>query len=307
MEKVLVLGATGRFGRAAVTAFEAAGWEVTRTARHWAQESARHVAVDPADAAALSAVVQGHDVIVNALNPPYPAWSVEVPRLTHAVIAAAQSSGATVMIPGNVYNYGAAMPETLREDTPWAATTRKGNIRIRMEGAYREAGVRTIVLRAGDFIEAAQSGNWFDTHIAAKAWQGQIMYPGPRNVAHAWAWLPDMARAMVGLAEKRTEFQTFEEFGFPGHTLTGDALIDAVARAVGKKVRVRGMPWLAVRAMGLVSPLMREVAEMRYLWEVPHRIDGTKLARALPDFEPTPVDAAIAAALAAWAPGGQTD
>ena len=300
MEKILILGATGRFGRAAATAFQAAGWHVTQQARHWDAAQDGHIALDPADATSLAAVAGGHDVIVNALNPPYPDWATEVPRLTQAVIAAAQASGATVMIPGNVYNYGAAMPEVLREDTPWDAQTRKGAIRIRMEQAYRDAGVHTIVLRGGDFIETGQSGNWFDAQIAAKAWKGQVVYPGPRDAVHAWAWLPDMARAAVGLVEKRNDFNPFVEFGFPGYALTGDALIQLIQQAVGRPVRVRSLPWPVVRALGLVSPLMRELVELRYLWQEPHRIDGTKLAAVLPDFVPTPPAEAIAAALAAW-------
>ncbi len=138
------------------------------------------------------------------------------------------------MIPGNVYNYGRAMPPVLTEDTPWRAETRKGKIRIRMENAYRDSGVRTIVLRGGDFLEAAKTGNWFDSHIAAKAWQGKLTYPGPRDIEHAWAYLPDMARALVGLAEKRLEFGAFKEFGFPGLALDGNALIAAVAAVTGK-------------------------------------------------------------------------
>ena len=307
MKKVVVLGATGRFGRAAVTAFSDAGWEVTGTARHWPMPDAQHVIVDPADAEALSAVARGQDVIVNALNPPYPDWAKEVPRFTKAVIAATRSSGATVMIPGNVYNYGAAMPERLHEDTAWNAHTRKGAIRVRMEHAYRDAGVRTIVLRGGDFLEAAQSGNWFDAQIAAKAWAGRVMYPGPRDVVHEWAWLPDMARAMVGLAEQRADFAPFEEFGFAGFALTGNDLVDLIERAVGRSCRVNGMPWPVVRMMALVSPLMREVSEMRYLWRVPHAIDGSKLAQALPDFIPTPAPEAIATALAAWKPPTGTE
>jgi len=31
---------------------------------------------------------------------------------------------------------------------------------------------------------------------------------------------------------------------------------------------------------------VKEVLEMRYLWEVPHKIDGTKLKRVLPEFRP---------------------
>lgn len=302
MQSVIVLGAKGRFGRAAVAAFKAAGWRVTETARQWDTPTALQISLDLADDAALTQAVMGQDVIVNALNPPYPAWSVEVPRITDAVIAAAKTSGATVMIPGNVYNYGTVLPDVLRESTPWVADHRKAAIRIRMEQAYKDSGVRTIVLRGGDFIEAAKTGNWFDSQIAQKAWSGKVMYPGPRDVTHAWAWLPDMARAMVALADARKDFDTFEEFGFPGYTLTGAELIQCIEVAVGKPVRVSNMPWFVVRSVGLFSPLMREVAEMRYLWNAAHGIDGTKFHAAVPDFKATPVQEAISAALKPYEP-----
>ena len=107
-------------------------------------------------------------MIVNALNPPYARWRHDLPRLTANAIAAAKASGATVMIPGNVYHYGALLPARLAEDTPAAPTTRKGRLRVEMERAYADAGtegVRTIILRAGDFIERRRTGNWFDSYI----------------------------------------------------------------------------------------------------------------------------------------------
>ncbi|MEM8655872.1 MAG: epimerase [Pseudomonadota bacterium] len=292
MGTVIVLGAKGRFGRAAAQAFGAAGWSVDRAGRGLSGPGT--VDVDATDRAAVIRACMGQDVIVNAVNPPYHHWAEVVPQVTEAVIAAAQASGATVMIPGNVYNYGRVMPPLVREDSPWVGDTRKGAIRIRMEDAFRDSHVRTIVLRGGDFLEAAQTGNWFDSHIAPKAGQGKITYPGPLDRVHAWAYLPDMARALVGLADRRAEFAAFEEFGFPGYALTGEALVDLVAQAVGKPMRVSRLPWWAVRVMGLWSPLMREVYEMRYLWERPHAVGGSKLQAALPEFRQTPVELALA-------------
>ncbi|APX11044.1 NAD(P)H-binding protein [Tateyamaria omphalii] len=295
MSSVIVLGAKGRFGRAAVHAFSEAGWHVTRAGR--GLSGADCVEVDATDTAAVVSACAGQDVIVNAVHPPYHQWAETVPRVTQAVIAAARASCATVMIPGNIYNYGREMPPVLREDTPWVANTRKGGIRIRMEQAYRDSGVRTIVLRGGDFLDTRASGNWFESHIAPKAGQGKLTYPGPRNLIHAWAYLPDMARAMVGLAERRQDFEGYEEFGFGGYALTGDDLIAVVEQVIGKPMRVSRLPWWAVRVTGLWSPLMREVIEMRYIWHRPHQVDGTKLRTALPGFRETPVQEAIATSL----------
>lgn len=301
MVSVIVLGAKGRFGRNAVTAFEAAGLDVTALARNWPDGASRtrRVSVDIRDVPALTKACAGHAVIVHAVHPLYHQWTREMPGITAAVIAAARESGATVMIPGNIYNYGATLPEVLREETAWAGNTRKGAVRIRMEDAFRDSGVRTIVLRAGDFFEGTKTGNWFEDHIAAQAPAGKLRYPGPHDLPHAWAYLPDMARAMAGLAERREVFETFEEFGFEGYTLTGEALRELVAQAVGRDVRFVPFPWVGLRLMALGSPMMREVLEMRYLWQRAHRVDGSKLRAALPDFVPTPPEDAFRAALGA--------
>lgn len=298
---VVVLGAKGRFGRAAVSAFAGAGWGVRAFARSWAGADAAdgvaRVAGDALDPRALTAVAEGCAVIVNALNPPYTDWKAVLPRLSASVIHAAKATGATVMIPGNVYNYGQGMPERLLETTPHRPITVKGRLREEMERAYEGAGVRTVVLRGGDYIEREKTGNWFDSQIAAAIGKGRVLYPGPLDCVHAWAYLPDMARAMAALAAERGGFARFEEFGFPGYALTGRDLIGAMERVTGRTLRVKGMPWPMVRLGGLVVPMMREIAEMAYLWSMPHAIDGTKLAAALPAFAATPLDVALADAL----------
>ena len=311
--RIIILGAKGRFGRAATQAFLASGWRVRAFARSWqgtaGEAGAELIAGDAFDGAALASAAKDCDVIVNALNPPYPRWARELPRLTAAVIEAAKATGATVMIPGNVYNYGEGMPERLAEDTPHAPTTRKGRLREEMEQAYARAsepsagtgGPRSIILRAGDFIERQKTGNWFDSQIAANVARGRVLYPGPLDRVHAWAYLPDMARAMVGLAEKRAGFAAFEPFGFPGYAVTGRGLLDAMERVCGRPLKVKTLPWPMIRLLGLAMPQMREIAEMAYLWRTPHAIDGAKLADALPEFQATPLEAAIADALGAIA------
>ena len=40
-------------------------------------------------------------------------------------------------------------------------------------------------------------------------------------------------------------------------------------------------------------PVVREVVEMRYLWNRPHRLDNAPLEALVPEFKPTPLDQAI--------------
>lgn len=295
---VLILGANGRFGRAAYKAFEDAGWDVTALIRPGKTHSGKVIEADASDPDALCAAAEGFDVIVNALNPPYHKWAEMLPILTASVIAASRISGATVLIPGNVYNYSTNPPAVLSSDTPQNATKGKGALRVEMERSFRDApNVRTIILRGGDFIEAEKTGNWFDSQITNKVDKGIITYPGPTDQIHAWAYLPDMARAAVQLCEIRDTLPRFADIPFAGFALTGNELINAVEDATDKKLKIKTVPWGIMSAIGVFSPLIREVVAMRYLWNKPHRLDGAEFNTLLPDFEPTPLKAAMQQAL----------
>jgi hypothetical protein len=130
-----------------------------------------------------------------------------------------------------------------------------------------------------------------------KTHKGVFTYPGRMDAVHAWAYLPDMARAMVGLAAKRATFPAFASFGFEGYSLTGAELKAAVEQEVGHPLKTAAFPWFIMRALGVFSPLVREVIEMRYLWDTPHCVDGEALAAVLPDFTPTPLATAMAEVL----------
>ena len=248
------------------------------------------------DRAAVIAVAQGVDVIVHAVHPLYPDWTEVMPLHTANVIAAGLASGAKVMISGNVYTFGEHDKTYLNEAEAPAPTSKKGALRLMMERAFEaaaEQGLRTVILRGGDFIERENTGDWFAAHITGKVPKGAFTYPGPMDAVHAWAYLPDMARAMAELAAKRGTLSAYSSFGFEGYSLTGTELKAAVENAVGRKLKLKFFPWFLLRPLGVFSPLLREVIEMRYLWDTPHRVDGAALAAVLPDFNPTPLEVAM--------------
>ena len=303
----LVLGANGRFGAAAVQAFAAAGWAVLAQARRvpaTLPRGATHLAIELADTAALAQAAAGARVVVYAVNPLYTQWPTQAMPAFHQGLAVAQRLNATFMLPGNVYNFGAQMPPLLSERTPQQPTTRKGRIRVEMESELRalaaQGRLRSIVIRAGDFFGAG-SGSWMDLVITKSLRQGKLVYPGPLHLAHAWAYLPDLARAFVAAASRRDELPALADLPFAGHTLTGTELLAAIERAAaslglapaGGAFKHGSMPWVVLKLGGLVVPMWREIAEMSYLWHVPHALDGTALTRAVGPLPGTPLDAAM--------------
>ncbi|MBO6505197.1 MAG: NAD(P)H-binding protein [Kordiimonadaceae bacterium] len=301
--KVLVLGANGRFGRAATNAFLDGGWQVSAMVRNAATTDLPHgltiIEGDAMDEASVVRAASDMDVIVNALNPAYGDWEDTVPTFTRNVIAAAEASGASILIAGNVYVFGEDMPSLLTSITAHKPSNAWGRVREDLEHAYRDAshrGVQTILLRAGDFFEGKDTGNWFESQMANKLCKGVFTYPGPTDRMHAWAYLPDLGRAAEMLARNRRDLGAFEDIGFEGYSLTGAELTKELEALTGKPLKVKIMPWWAIRLLANFNSNMRGVAAMSYLWRVPHRLDGSKLAALLPDFQPTPLEGALRAA-----------
>jgi nucleoside-diphosphate-sugar epimerase len=300
-KRVLVLGAAGRLGAAAAEAFREAGWQVVSFVRPGA---GRRVppgteVIESEDRAAVGEAAQGADLLLHALNTPYPQWERLALQHLYVAIEAAEAAGATLMFPGNLYNFGDGMPPEVDETTPMRPTSHKGRLRVLMEQRLREAterGMRAIVLRAGDYFGHGR-GSWLDLVIAREVGRGRVTYPGPLDVVHEWAYLPDLARTLVRLAERRSELPAYASFGFAGHAVTGTELAAAMAAAMQRRLKVKRMSWWLLRTVGRLSPMGRELAEIEYLWHVPHRIAGAGLEAAIGPVPHTPLNLAVATAL----------
>jgi nucleoside-diphosphate-sugar epimerase len=302
--RILVLGAAGQLGRAAAQTFHAAGWEVASLVRGRSaadvEPGTELIEVDARDSQAVIEAARGADVVLPALNPPYTQWSAAALPLAEAAIAAARENGATLVFPGNLMSYGAGIAAIVDETTPVRPTSRKGEIRAAIEArlhAAADQGVRVIILRSGDFFGGPGIGSYFDRIVVREVGAGRLTYPGPLDVVHEWAYVPDLCDAMRRLVEARAGLEPFAQFGFPGHAVTGRALVGAIARACGRGFKVNGMPWTLLRMLGIVVPIFRELSEVAYLWSTPHAIDGTRLATVIGDLPLTPLDRAVAAAL----------
>ena len=298
---VLILGAGGRFGGAAVQAFAAAGWQVLAQQRRAPRQPlpghSRHIAIALDDTDALATAAQGASVVVYAVNPVYTRWDQELLPLFQQGLAVAARLGARVMLPGNVYNFGAAMPALLTEQTVERPSTRKGDQRVAMEDELQRRAARgldSVVIRAGDFFGGG-TGSWLDLAIAKDIARGKLVYPGPLDAQHAWAYLPDLARAFVAVAGDGGHRGCLR-LHFAGHAVTGQVFLDTLEQAADRLglrpaqgFRRGGMPWAVIRLLGLVQPMMRELARMSYLWHVPHTLDGAALQRHVGPLPATPL------------------
>jgi nucleoside-diphosphate-sugar epimerase len=307
-QKALVLGASGGIGGETARALTRAGWQVTGLKRG-APPAGTDITWAAGDAMSREDVMraaQGCKVIVHAVNPPgYRGWAQLVMPMIENTIAAALAQGATIVLPGTVYNYGPDAFPDLREDSPQRPLTRKGAIRVQLERALEastQAGARVIIVRAGDFFGTWARNSWFSLGMIQPGKPvTSIRTPGP-GVGHGWAYLPDVAQTVVALLARRQELPAFARFHMEGHwDADGRQMAAAIQRVVqrhGGHAQVRPLPWWLLRLASPFVPTLRELMEMRYLWRRPVRLDNTRLTAFLGEEPHTPLDAAIETSLA---------
>ena len=303
----LILGATGGSGAAVAEALHAHGWRVRAMARdpEAARASAPRAPIqwvggDAMNAADVRAAASGARLIFHGVNPPkYRNWrGLAIPMLANA-IAAAKAAGARIVFPGNVYNFGPDAWPVITETSPQHPVSRKGAVRVEMEAMLAEGarqGARALVVRAGDFFGPRTRDSWLSAVILKGGADARaIVYPGEPTAGHAWAFLPDFAEAIAGLAEMEQTLGDFEVFNFGGHWIDpGLDLAYALRRVLGRpELPVKRFPWWQVYAGAPFLPFLREILEMRYLWREPVRLDGSRLAETLGREPRTPLDEAL--------------
>jgi nucleoside-diphosphate-sugar epimerase len=311
--RALVLGASGGIGGEVARQLRDAGWQVRALQRGLGRPSLQRDGIEWWQGDALVgddviAAARGCNVIVHAVNPPgYRRWSQLVLPMIDNTIAAARATGATVVLPGTVYNYGPDALPQVDEDSPQNPVTRKGAIRVELERRLRAAAeggaLRAIVVRAGDFFGPKAANNWFTQGMIKPGRAVTVVnLPGQRGVGHQFAYLPDVARTMVALLARRDALPAFANFHMAGHwdadgTQLGRAVQRVVVRRGGGAPKLAAFPWWLVRLASPFVTTFRELMEMRYLWQQAVRMDNRRLLDALGREPHTPLDEAVEATL----------
>ncbi|MDR0242609.1 MAG: NAD-dependent epimerase/dehydratase family protein [Burkholderia sp.] len=309
--QALVLGASGGIGGEVARQLRDAGWQVRALKRGLDAEVVERDGIawmrgDALDREAVVRAARGCSVIVHAVNPPgYRNWAQQVLPMIDNTIAAARAAQATVVLPGTVYNFGADAFPVLREDAPQHPSTRKGAIRVELERRLQDAsehGVRAIVVRAGDFFGPHLGNSWFSQGLVKPGRPVAAISVPSRGIGHQWSYVPDVARTMLELIERRETLEPFARFHLGGHwDADGTQMAKAVQRVAqrhGMRPTLRDFPWWVVWAAAPFVTTLRELLEMRYLWREPIRMDNARVTAVLGREPVTPLDTAVEATLA---------
>ena len=305
-----VIFGTGAIGLATYDALRRRGEHirlVNRSGHARVPDDVEVIGGDARDPAFTRAVAQGAAVVYQTLNPPYPEWTAQFPALQAGVLAAAQAAGARLVSMENVYMYGRPNEHPLAEDRPYAAHTKKGQLRGRMArdllAAHQAGRVQVAIGRASDYFGprgGAQSN--LGDRVCPPALAGKTATVlGDPDQPHTYTYIPDIGEGLAVLGEHPDAPGQVWHLPSDPDTHTTRQLVDIIYRHAGqRRGKLRAVPPLLLRALGLANPTLRELAEMQYQFDEPFIVDSSKIATKL-GVHATPIGQALAHTSAATA------
>ncbi|MEU9111745.1 NAD-dependent epimerase/dehydratase family protein [Streptomyces sp. NPDC048483] len=263
-----------------------------------------HVALDATDSERLIEAAQGATAIYSCAAPPYHRWASEWPPLASSVCAAAEAAGAVLVMLGNLYGYG-PVDGPLTEELPLAATGVKGRVRAAVweqaRNLHEQGRIKAVEVRASDFFgPGVTDGGHLAARVMPRLLRGKpVSTLGDPDAPHSWTYLPDVATALVEVAgEERA-------WGRAWHVPTEPALSTRemvghlAAQSETGPVAVRRLSPAVLGAVSLVSPLIRELKEIRYQFDRPFVMDASAYEAAFA-VRATPVDEQVKATVDWW-------
>ncbi|BCW60415.1 NAD-dependent epimerase/dehydratase family protein [Arthrobacter sp. StoSoilB20] len=265
------------------------------------------IRADVSDPSQLGSALQGAIAVFHCIHGSAyrtAAWAAELPQAEQVVMDAAAAAAAVVVFPESLYSYSEP-DKVMAESSPREASGGKRGIRVQLLKARELHAANTVSVIAGDFfgprVKMAHAGErMVPLVLAGKA----IQVIGSADQPHSFTYVPDLAAAMIAAAQK-PELWNSVLHAPTGQPMTQREVAAAYADAAGVSVlKVSAVPGWVLRAAGVFSTDMRELAEMLYQFERPFVMDSSESKRML-GLEPTPLTEAAAATVAWWRSAGR--
>ncbi len=276
-------GATGRLIVARLAARGIAVRVAQRTDPGLLPAGATFVRCDILDREAVRRAADGVAACVIAVGFPYDSrvWRIAWPRAMRNVLAACAAADARLVFIDSLYQLG-PQRGACDEDTLPVASGIKQGIRAEVTELWMSARGRVPVaaLRCPDFYGPAVSNSHLGALGLARLARGRAaVLMVPPDIPHDFAYVPDIARAAVTLLDA-PEDAYGQAWNMPcAPTLTPRAILALGAAASGRRPAVRAIPFRLLPALGLVSRMAREVADIGFTWDRPYRVDAGKFGR----------------------------
>ncbi|WP_159622381.1 NAD-dependent epimerase/dehydratase family protein [Ruania rhizosphaerae] len=247
--------------------------------------------VDASDRTALREACEGAVSIYHCIHGSrYEAatWRAELPAAEQVVMDVAGEVGAVVVFPESLYSYGVVEAPMTESGYGWASGGKLG-VRSDLLAARGAHSTPTVSVAASDFygprVRTAHAGERLVPTVLAGR---RLWLVGSLDQPHSFTYVPDLTRAMIAAAGREELWNTFL-LAPTAPPVTQRELVAQVARAGEVAVpRTGAIPVGLMRALGMVSSEMRELAETGYMFDRPFVVDSSR-SEGLLGQEPTPL------------------
>lgn len=226
-------------------------------------------------------------------------WRAELPQAERTVLEAAGRVGAVVVFPESLYSYG-PVAGTITESTPRTATTGKLGVRSALLAQRDASATPTVSVAASDFYGPLVRNAHAGERLVPTVLAGRTMRVlGSPDQPHSFTYVPDLAASMIAAAARPELWNSFLHAP-TAPPVTQRRLVELVAAAGGVPApRTSSIPPWVLRASGVVSREMRELAETSYMFTDPFVMDSSASEARL-GLSPTPLTDGLARTVAWW-------
>ncbi|HUX14099.1 MAG TPA: NAD-dependent epimerase/dehydratase family protein [Spirochaetia bacterium] len=251
---------------------------------------------DATDRTAVLRTARGADFIIHCANVPYELWKSVLPPIQRNLIDAAVENGALFAASENLYMYA---PPTgpICENSPIDPPTRKGRLRAALHDllpvAQTERGLKWVTIRASDYYgPGAADQSHFGFRFLDPLFKGKKpALLGDPEQPHSFAYVDDYGRAIADAAldpsaHNRTWIAPHDR------PIIRREFAQMFFRAAGKTGKISRIPNVLLSTVGFFVPMIREVKEMLYQFEMPFTVDDSEYRRHF-HAEPVPLEEGV--------------
>jgi nucleoside-diphosphate-sugar epimerase len=295
--KHLVLGATGSIGFAYTNELLENKIPVTVLARSKMKTEKLFgknplleiIAGDVLERDNLKEVAKDKDFIFHGINYPYNLWENNMENATNNVIEAAGMNKATIIFPGNIYEYGNI--KEIKEDTLPNPSTRKGKLRLKLHDillAAAESNIcKVIFVRLPDFFGPNVTNGLIMPIFGNASKQKAMTFLINADIPHQYVYTPDAAKVMHMLSQQ-SNLPAFAEFNFASFVVPSfRQWAIQIAEIGGGPANLKIIPKWMLNMVAIFNPVVKEMKENYYLFENNVELKDEKVRKLLPNFKDT--------------------
>ncbi len=282
-----ILGAGGAIGIPLATELRQYTEKIRLVSRNpkKVQESDELFPANLIDREQVMKAVEGSSVVYLTAGLPYKfkTWVMQWPMVMDNVIAACIHHGARLVFVDNVYMYALEELSRMTEESAMKPPSRKGTVRLQLVNmimdAVKEDKLQALIARSADFYGPHNRNSVLQSTVIDNLKKGKKpMWMSSATKIHSFTYTPDAARAVAQLGNTPDAFGQTWHLPTSTEKLTGETFINMIAGMMGKKTGYSVLPRWACGLLGIFVPLLSEVKEMMYQYELDYYFDSSKFA-----------------------------